>query len=320
MLAAYLADPGFRPEAFERTRAAYLAEIPQLEATPEGVLAPYAPEPDARRRSALGFSGQGRTAGKRPESPADLAQAARFPADRSKSPSSATYPCRRGHPRTAGTFGALPQRSDAAVPADALDVRFPPPTAQPVMRTHTGRTDQAGAGAAVSIGDLLSDLPRARAADIAAEVFQNRLLDQFRIAEGATYSPQGEASLSDTLPGFGFAYLYVETTPAKVDRFFELVSKIAVDLQTGEVTPDELARAKEPTIERVRKQQQTNEYWLSNLDGVQTDPRRLELLRTSVSGYEAVTAKDVRTLASAYFDADKFWKFEVLPEVTGAAR
>ena len=38
VLAAYVADPGFRPEAFERTRAAYLAALPQLEATPEGVL------------------------------------------------------------------------------------------------------------------------------------------------------------------------------------------------------------------------------------------------------------------------------------------
>jgi zinc protease len=319
ILTAYTSDPGYRPQAFKRIQQAYLAGLAQYAATPGYVI--------SRDLQGLTHSGDPRWAfpdrdqllATRPEDFSAL-----FHPALSSGPIDVTVvgnvSVDEAVRLTAGTFGALPQRSDAVVPADALDVRFPQPTAQPVMRTHTGRTDQAGAVAAVSIGDLLSDLPRARAADIAAEVFQNRLLDQFRIAEGATYSPQGEASLSDTLPGFGFAYLYVETTPAKVDRFFELVSKIAVDLQTGDVTPDELARAKEPTIERVRKQQQSNEYWLSNLDGVQTDPRRLELLRTSVSGYEAVTAKDVRTVASAYFDADKFWKFEVLPEVTGAAR
>ncbi|MDB5481310.1 MAG: processing protease protein, partial [Caulobacteraceae bacterium] len=39
VIAAYITDPGFRPEAFERTRASLLSELPQLEATPDGVLA-----------------------------------------------------------------------------------------------------------------------------------------------------------------------------------------------------------------------------------------------------------------------------------------
>nr|MBA3811904.1 insulinase family protein [Caulobacteraceae bacterium] len=38
VLTAYVADPGFRPEAFERIRAAYLTGLAQLEATPDGVL------------------------------------------------------------------------------------------------------------------------------------------------------------------------------------------------------------------------------------------------------------------------------------------
>jgi len=38
VLAAYLTAPGWRPEAFERIRASYVAQLPQLEVTPQGVM------------------------------------------------------------------------------------------------------------------------------------------------------------------------------------------------------------------------------------------------------------------------------------------
>src|ERR1019366_1999181 len=38
VLAAYVTQPGWRPEAFDRVRSAYVAQIGQLDASPQGVV------------------------------------------------------------------------------------------------------------------------------------------------------------------------------------------------------------------------------------------------------------------------------------------
>ncbi len=308
---AYTSDPAYRPEVFKRMQQAYLNNLAQYEATPSTVVS----------RDFLGlvhsddprwtFPDRAQLLATKPEDFEALLQPylSREPIEVTVVGDVTVDEAVR---QTAQTFGALPVRA-AETSVATQDVHFPAPTAQPVRRTHSGRSDNAAAVMAVPVGDMLSDLPRAFAADLAGQVFQNRLVDQFRIAEGATYSPQGDVSLSKVIPGYGYAYAYVETTPAKVDRFYALVDKIATDLATSDISADELARAKEPMIETVKHQQEGNEYWLQNLRSTQTDPRRLELIRQNLSGYQKVTAQDIRAIAATYFKPEKFWKFEVLP-------
>jgi zinc protease len=214
---------------------------------------------------------------------------------------------------TAETFGALPPRPETASSNDRDDVHFPATTEKPVLQTHSGRADNAAAAVGAPIGDLLSDLPRSFTANIATQIFQNRLIDQFRIAEGASYALQGDVELSREVPGYGYAYFYVETDPAKVARFYALVDETANDLRSHDVSEDELARAREPIIETLKHQQQSNEYWIAYLHHAQEDSRRLDRIRDSLSGYGKVTAGDIRAFATAYFSPEKFWKFEVLP-------
>ena len=59
---------------------------------------------------------------------------------------------------------------------------------------------------------------------------------------------------------------------------------------------------------------ETNEYWLAALAGAQTDPRKLEAIRTSVAQLEGVTADDIRREARAYLVDAKAWKLEVRPQ------
>jgi zinc protease len=214
---------------------------------------------------------------------------------------------------TAETFGALPPRPETASSNDRDDVRFPATTEKPVVKTHSGRADNAAAAVGAPIGDLLSNLPRSFTANIAAQIFQNRLIDQFRIVEGASYVLEGDVDLSREVPGYGYAYFYVETDPAKIARFYALVEEIAKDLRSRDVSPDELARAREPIIETLKHQQQGNEYWIEYLHDAQTDSRGLDRIRDNLSGYDKVAAADIRAFATAYFSPEKFWKFEVLP-------
>lgn len=319
LLTAYVSDPAYRPDVFKRVQQAYLNMLPQLQATPGSVV--------GRDLSGLLHSGDPRWSfpdrtqllDAKPEDFEGLLQPAL-----SKGPVEVIIAGDVGVDDairlTAQTFGALPVRGDGEKQGDGSGVHFPAPTTDPVVRLHDGRSDSAGAAVAMPIGDFLSDLPRAAAANVAGAILQNRLVDQFRIAEGATYSPQGEVDLSRSIPGYGFAYLYVETTPAKVDHFFELVDKIAADLGHGDVSPDELTRAKVPIIESVKRSQQTNGYWVQNLRDAQADPRRLDRIRRSISGYEAVTAEDVRAIATTYLKPNTSWRLKILPANGSAVR
>ncbi|MBX4887983.1 insulinase family protein [Rhizobium bangladeshense] len=312
LMAAYTSDPAYRPEAFKRVQQVYLSGLGQDQATPDGVV--------SRNFAGLVHSGDPRwtfpdRAQLSAAKPEDFE--ALFRPMVSNGPIDITIvgdvTVDDAIRLTAETFGALPPRPETASSNDRDDVHFPATNEKPVVEAHKGRADSAAAAVGVPIGDLLSDLPRSFTANLATQIFQNRLIDQFRIAEGASYALQGDADLSSEVPGYGYAYFYVETDPAKVARFYALVDEIANDLWSHDVSPDELARAREPIVETLKHRQQSNEYWIAYLHHAQTDSRRLDRIRDSLSGYGKVTAGDIRAFATSYFSPEKFWKFEVLP-------
>ncbi len=312
LMSAHTSDPVYRPEAFKRVQQAYLSGLDQYEATPRGVVSrdfaglvhscdPRWTFPDRAQLSAA--------------KPDDFE--ALFRPMVSNGPIDVTIvgdvTVDDAIRLTAETFAALPPRTETALSTDRDDVRFPATTKKPVLQTHNGRADNAAAAVGAPIGDFLSDPPRSFTANIATQIFQNRLIDQFRFAEGASYALGGDAELSREVPGYGYAYFYVETGPEKVARFYALVDEIANDLRSHDVSPDELARAREPIIETLKHRQQGNEYWIEYLHRAQTDSRPLDRIRDNLSGYDKVTAGDIREFATTYFSSDKFWKFEVLP-------
>ncbi|MGI9169504.1 MAG: M16 family metallopeptidase [Caulobacteraceae bacterium] len=318
VLAAYVADPGFRPEAFERTRAAYLAALPQLAATPEGVL--------ERDLESLLHAGDARwdfpsRTDLESARPGDLAKVLAGPL--ADGPIEITIvgdvTVEAAIERVAATFGALPPRplKPNSAPG-ARQVAFPPPTASPVTRTHDGRPDQAIALVAWPLTGFFVDMKRSRAAMLAGEVMQNRVLDQVRTAQGVTYSPETEAELSETFPRYGVAFSLAQMPPARIAAFYNTVAAIAADMRTKGVTADELARAKNPRVAGIEKARLTNEYWIVRLAGALADPRRLDLIRTTLPDYAAIDAADVQAAAREYFTADRAWKLEVEPAAAAA--
>ncbi|MBM7048963.1 MULTISPECIES: pitrilysin family protein [Rhizobium] len=319
LLTAYVSDPTYRPDVFKRVQQAYLNSLTQLQATAGTVVGRDLPgllhSGDPRwtfpdRTQLLDAKPEDFEAFLRPflsKGQIEVIIAGDVQADDAIR-------------MTAETFGALPARHDMQEQPDSGETLFPVPTPEPVVRLQDGRSDNAGALVAMSIGDFLSDLPRAAAANVTGAIFRNRLIDQFRVAEGATYSPQGDVDLSRSIPGYGFAYVYVETVPAKVDHFFDLVDKISADLRDRDVSPDELTRAKAPIVEEIKRSQQTNSYWLESLHGAQTDARRLARIRGNINGYQAVTAQDVRSIATSYLKSETSWRMKILPANGSAVR
>jgi zinc protease len=314
VLAAYLIEPGWREEAFQRLKSSGKTIHDQYESTVSGVL--------SRDLSGLLHGGDERWMFPDREEIAE-SRLETFKAD--VAPALATgqievvvvgdTTTEKAIEAVARTFGALPPRPAAPPLApEQLQVDFPTGSSKPEVRTHKGRADQAIGYVAWRTSDFHADPQRARDTAVMGEVLELRLMDELREAQGATYSPSVSYNHSLVWPGWGFVSASVEIPPEKLDAFFADVAKIAADLREKEVSPDELARARKPRVERLEQAQKTNGYWLTELSGAQADPRRLNAIRAIIPGTERVTAADVRRAAQAVLREERMWKLEVRPQ------
>jgi zinc protease len=313
LLAAYAAEPGWREAAFNRIKAYGETLHDQYEATDDGVV----------RRDLPGLLHGGDRRWTFP-SRSEIASASLAAFRAGVEPDLANGPIEvvivgdttveKATAAVAATFGALPPRRAPPTPAPAArQVSFPAPTAQPVVRTHKGRKDQAMAYVAWPTNDFFANPQLARNTTILGEVMSLRLLDELREKQGATYSPSVGYTNNMTYPGWGYIAASVEVPPDKVAGFFGDVAKIAADLRDKPVTDDELARAKKPRIDGLLRARETNEYWLAQLAGAQAEPRKIDAVRSVVAGVERVTPADVQAAARLYLRDDKAWKFVVRP-------
>jgi zinc protease len=312
LLTAYMTAPGWRSEAFDQVRAGASVAIAQLSSTPQGV--------ETRDRGQLEHSGDARwhvpsaeEVKTQPIAPFKAMLSAALSTGPLEVEIVGDVTAPQAIALTASTLGALPPRPPAPIPPGADEVRFPDPSPEPIVRRHDGRADQAIGYIAWSIPDLFSDPQRSRALTVATEVMDSRLIDQLRVAEGATYSPAAGAAASETFPGYGYAFASVETPPAKLSGFYAAASKITQTMGANGVTADEFERARKPHVDALIKAQQTNEFWLTRLEDAQTDPRRLALIRDMIPGYARLTLKDIQDVTATYFSPSKAWKLEVVP-------
>ena len=311
VLAAYASEPGWRREAFERARtyAGTLSE--QWQSTDNGVF--------GRDLAGLLHNGDRRwtwptaedIASTRPE---DL-KAALETALTTGSVEIVVVgdiTVEKATEAVAATFGALPRRPDQR-PAPTGSVGFPAPVTAPVVLTHKGRDDQAVAYIAWRTDDFYADVQQARNAALLGDVIELRLIEELREKQGATYSPSVGWNASDVWTGWGYLSARVQVPPALIDGFYRDVNRIAADLREAPPTADEMDRARKPRLERVIKARETNDYWLEELAGAQTDPRRLAATRSVLAGYERITPQDVQAAARRYLTPDRAWMLVVRP-------
>jgi len=313
ILTAFLTDPGWRQSGLERLRSASLLQFDQIDSTPNGAF--------SHRIEQLLHSGDARWAAptKLQLQTGGLAEAHAIWDRPLQGPVNVAMvgdlTLEQAIAAVAKTVGSLPTRGPAAPLApNASSVHFPPPTPVPIRMTHRGRADQAIGYIAWPTPDFFADPQEARALSMAAQVMQDRLLERFRIEEGASYSPAAGANPSDTFSGYGTVSAAVETPPAKLDNFFKAVADITADLREHPITADELERAKRPRIEQVEKAQQTNSYWMARLIGAVHDHRRIEVTRETIRGYQAISVANIQAVARKFLRDASAFKVVVVPE------
>ena len=315
VLTAYLTDAAWRPEPFERMRGLYTQALPQIDATPGGVF--------SRDSDALLRSGDARW---RFPSAQDLAAA-----DLNALRQTVEGNLSRGPlevvvvgdvnvdeviARVAATVGALPTRPAAEpAPEGNTRIRFPDGVAEPVRLEHGGRLDQALGFVAWPTVDSFSNPREMRTVRLLADVMRLRLTEELRENQGVTYSPQVGDDPSTSFEGYGYLSAAIEAPPERLAGFFADVDRIASDLAANPVSADELERARRPRVEAIYRAQNTNEFWMSELQDAQTDPGRLPALRSAVADLERATPADLQRVAREYLVASKAYRLQVMPRV-----
>ena len=310
MSAAYLTDPGFRPEAASQWANALPIFIKQLDSQPMGVAQARLPIllaggdqrfgiPDGNALSLRNFE----------EAKAALA------------PVIASAPIEvtivgdvveaSAIDAVAATFGALPQRNLTETPSpEAKRVSFRHDRT-PIRLTHDGPIDQAVVEAAWATTDD-SDFRRELGVELLKDVLDLMLTESVRERLGDSYGVSLESRMSESFPGFGYLAVNAVVAPEKADQVFAAIDQAVADLRDKPISADLMARARNPEIEQSNRALRDNAYWLAALSQAQSDPERLRRIRERRQILESITPAELQQLAKQYLGPDAIQRARIL--------
>ena len=214
----------------------------------------------------------------------------------------------------AATLGAIPARAPAPVLPAAATSKAAMPTPTPLVRTHRGPPDQAAAVLAWPTAGGQTEIYESRKLDILAQIFNDRMFDQLREGEGASYSPSVSSNWPAFMPGGGSVVVSSQLKPGGIGRFFTIARAIAADLVAKPVTADEIARSVGPMRQTIARASSGNSFWLGQLQGATTEPRRLQALATLSTDYAKITPAEVQAAAKRWLVPEKSFALVVMPE------
>ncbi len=315
LLAAYLVDSGYRPEALRQARKALDQMYTRFAHTPDGPMQTEVPFLLASGDPRFGLPAE------------TVAQARSLDEVRAwLAPQFARGAVEIGIvgdidpdaavAAVAQTFGALPPRASKPPLDQERTVSFPAPFA----RTFTVATEiPKGLVTVYWPTTDARDVGIARRLTLLGEVLSDRLRVKIREQMGDAYSPEAVSLPSDTFTHYGFLLAQVSVDPAQAPKVADAVLAIADDLQKHGVTPDELERAKQPVLTSLRESARTNPYWLGAVVGsCQEFPQRLDWSRTRYRDFEGITKADLDALAAQYLAPARIMRVTVLPAAPAA--
>ena len=320
LLAAYATDPAYRPEGLERQLASAVDDIKQFASSPGRVL--------SRELSALLRSNDTRW---RFPTLANLKSVTMKEIETILAPTLASAPIEisivgdtteaDAIAAVARTFGAFASRPTAFVaPPGARGVSFPRDGGK-YRFTHEGAPDQALAYVAWRGPGFYADPRRARVLSLLREVLKVRLTEEFREAQGATYSPNAGSSFSNVFPEFGFLSASSETRPELVEDFFRTLDEVVAEIADGKITEDAVNRARTPLVKGLETSRLANAFWTGTIADLQSEPRGIDAIRSQIPDFTSVTREELVAAARTWLRPEGRVEIRILPEATrGAAQ
>lgn len=315
LAAAYVAHPGYRPEAERAWRQSLVRSWPRLDADPKSTFG---------NRGVRELTEGDRRLG---NDPADGEYARSFTELKSwldpwlsrgaiEIAIVGDVEEEAAIAAVAQTFGALPERSDAPGPtASRHEIRFRPPGEQIVLY-HGGEADQALVDLFWHVDlDPDAEPQKARVLGVLGALLQLKATERVREEMGASYAPLAAFSSSSVYPGLSYLVAGAEVKPADVDRVAMAFRSIAADLVSGRISADDLMRATAPLRESLPTHASSNAYWLALLAEAQTRPGLLKrsTVQEIAASIDAVSLDDLKTAAVRWLAPGMAIQLTVLP-------
>ena len=312
LIAAYLTDPGKREEALRLFRRGLPEYYSRLDATPQSALSvaigktmnaddPRFTVPDQKALTAADFA------------ELDNALGDVLTTNRLEIGLTGAIDEDAAIAIVAKTFGALPQRkTEARDYSEARKTEWSGATGNHDV-AHRGEANQLSWRRAWTTTDD-SDDRLTDAMDIFAKIVQIRLLDELREKLGATYGASARSDMSSTYPGRGTFSVSTEGDPKDLAAIEAAVDAVIAELLTAPVSADLFERARKPTLEAYADWKKQNGTWARLTGEAQSDPRKLELFRSSEEQFRSITPDEVWKAAKQLLEGKANYTFRALPK------
>ncbi len=220
----------------------------------------------------------------------------------------------------ARTFGALPKREETFRAYD--DGRRAVPVTQDRSETkvlHDGEPDQAMVRYVWPTTDD-GDWTETSQFNLLSRVVRLMLTEKLREELGQTYSPSVGNNLSSRFDDFGVFEIGASVDVGQVEATRKALDETLSDLLAAAPSDDLMNRARQPLYESLDNRLKSNGSWMGIVDHAQSKPEDLERFKTTRARYEAMTGDDMLALARKYLQPAKAIPFLVLPSEEAKAK
>ncbi|GAA5494608.1 hypothetical protein Rhal01_00771 [Rubritalea halochordaticola] len=314
LLAAYLTDPGFRPEA-ERQFKAVLPQIyAQLQHTQAGPMAKmnsWLHGEDGRfvfpeMEQAKALTTEDVKNWITPElnnSPLEISIVGDFDVTTLEK-------------ALCSTLGALPERKGGKELTADANVITPPETPAEKEFNFDSTLDTGVSIVLWKADDATDrDIKKVRRAGILSEILSDRLRVTLREKLGEAYSPSAQADLSTTFKNVGIVLAYSPGKPVNSKKVTDVIVELGAEFAEKGATQDELERALKPRLSMLAKTLRQNSYWLGSvMDQSQQYPDKLEWARSRDNDYQNIKLEEINSLAKKFLTKDRVMRVKIAPK------
>jgi len=215
----------------------------------------------------------------------------------------------------ARTLGALPKRREAlSVRSDFKPLSFP--AGRKVQIDLAANQDQAALLMAWPTF-VLEDSRRmeVRSVALVSELVRTRLIDRLRAEKLDTVRTQGGAQFPNRFDQGSLVFLL--DLPAKdLARVKALADEVVASVRSGKLSKADLDKLRNPTLDASITRRQNNGWWIGIMDGSARDPKITEADQTMESDLRALKPEDLKAAAAKWLKSDNLIEVIAAPKPT----
>jgi len=308
---AYLADPGFRPEALDLAKIRYRQMYDTLKRTPDGVMRIHGNRFLAKNHPLFGMA-----------HPDEVDQI------RLKDIHSWLSPCFNGKGLEISIAGDFDPEAAIFHARTVMGAREPknivPPacTSKPILFPKGEQLDltldtkiEKGVVRLAFLTDDFWDIQQTRQLSILSRVVSDRLRKIIREKLGEVYSAYVFNQPSMVHEGYGIMHMVVPVSWKNKELVEHTMKDIVKDIVMNGITHEEVELALNPVRSQLSDLRQTNTYWLNSvMADSKNHPEKLQWAKNMVAGYASISADDLDALADKYLDLHSAVLIRIMPE------